>query len=431
MKNGKFEAGKATLRLMMDMQSGNPYMWDPVAYRVVHKSHVRTGDKWVIYPTYDFSHCLTDSLENITHSLCTTEFKLARESYYWVCDAAEVYKPVQWEYGRLNITNTVLSKRKLQKLVSEKIVSGWDDPRIYTIEALRRRGCPPKAINTFCERLGITTANTTIPVEMLEACVRDELNATAVRAKVVLNPIKVTITNFPADKIEDRTYPKVPSEPSKGVHTVPFTNTIYIDASDFRDEDAPDYYRLAPGKEVGLARAYNITCQRVIREPNGKIVEIQATYDPENTRKPQAYIHWVAHCPTRQSPVPVEVRLYNPLFKSRNPDENPGGFLADINPNSLEVIPAALADISVLGAKVGRAVETRGECGRGIQRVNRGRLVASSRSRWGDAAGRRHIPVRARGILLRGQELEGGRACVQQDSHAPRRQQEDLSRHSP
>ena len=291
-------------------------------------------------------------MENITHSLCTTEFKLAREAYYWICDAAEVYKPVQWEYGRLNITNTVLSKRKLNKLVTDGHVSGWDDPRIYTLEALRRRGFPPRAINDFCERLGITTATTTIPVEMLEACVRDELNLTASRVKVILNPIRVTITNYPADKIEDRAYPKLSTDASRGEHVVPFTNTIYIDASDYRDEDAPDYFRLAPGKEVGLLRAYNITCQRVIKEPSGKVVEILATYDPDFQRKPKAFIQWVAHCPTRQSPVPVEVRLYNPLFKSKNPDDAPGGFLADINPQSIEVIPHAFADVSVLGAKV-------------------------------------------------------------------------------
>ena len=395
MRTGKFEPHQATLRLKIDMKSGNPYMWDPVAYRVLKKAHVRTGtgvsdasraagratltnddvepvgafvrrrerragDKWIVYPTYDFSHCLTDSIENITHSLCTTEFKLAREAYYWICDAAEVYKPVQWEYGRLNITNTVLSKRKLNKLVTDGHVKGWDDPRIFTLEALKRRGFPPKAINTFCERLGITTATTTIPVEMLEACVRDELNATAVRAKVILNPVKVTITNFPADKVEDREYPKVPTDPSRGSNVVPFTNTLYIDASDYRDEDAPDYYRLAPGKEVGLARAYNITCQRVVREPNGKIIEIQVTYDPDSLRKPKAFIQWVAHCPTRLSPVPVEVRLYNPLFKSKNPDDAPGGFLADINPNSLEVCPNAYADTAVLGAKVTAADGQKG-----------------------------------------------------------------------
>jgi len=353
MTKGKYKEGEATLRLKIDMFCGNPYMADPVAYRVMYWPHCRTGDEWCVYPTYDFSHCLTDSVENVTHSFCTTEFISQREAYYWICDAAEVYKPVQWEYGRLNITNTVLSKRKLMKLVNEKYVNGWDDPRLYTLEALKRRGFTPTAINTFAERLGITTALTTVNMELLEAAVRDDLNKIAIRAKAVLEPLKVTITNFPEGVIEDRVVLKNPVDPSMGEHTIPFTQVIYIDRTDFREnaDNDPDYRRLAPGKEVGLSRGFNITCTDVIKDKAGKIIELKATYDPTNSRKPKAHIQWVAHCPSRNSPVKAEVRIYENLFLSKNPDAVPGGFLNDINPNSLTIIPDALIDVTVLNAK--------------------------------------------------------------------------------
>ena len=324
MRKGKYREGEATLRLKIDMFAGNPYLMDPVAYRVMYTAHCRTGDEWCVYPTYDFSHCLTDSMENITHSFCTTEFAAARVAYYWICDAADVYKPVQWEYGRLSITNTVLSKRKLLKLVNEKYVTGWDDPRLYTLVALQRRGFTPRAINNFCEKLGITSALTTVNVEMLEAAVRDDLNLIAKRAKAILDPLKVIITNFPEDLIEDRVVPNNPVDPGQGEHSVPFTRVIYIDRSDFREvDDDPEYRRLAPGKEVGLQRAHNITCTSIVRDSSGKVVEILATYDPQATRKPKAFIQWVAHCPSRRSPVHATVNMYSSLFKSRNPDVSP------------------------------------------------------------------------------------------------------------
>ena len=352
MRKGKYREHEATLRLKMDMHGGNPYFMDPVAYRVMYTAHCRTGDEWCVYPTYDFSHCLTDSMENISHSFCTTEFASARPAYYWICDAADAYKPVQWEYGRLNITNTVLSKRKLMKLVNEKYVNGWDDPRLYTLAALRRRGFTARAINNFCEKLGITSALTTVNVDTLEAAVREDLNLIATRAKAVLEPLKVTITNFPEGVIEDRVVANNPVDAAQGEHTVPFTRVLYIDRSDFREaDDDPEYRRLAPGKEVGLQRGYNITCTGVVKDSAGKVVELTATYDPESKTKPKAYIQWVAHCPARHSPVVATINMYSSLFKSKNPDAHPDGFLADVNPDSLTVIRDAYVDITVLDAK--------------------------------------------------------------------------------
>ncbi|KAL1914930.1 uncharacterized protein VTP21DRAFT_7846 [Calcarisporiella thermophila] len=352
MKEGRYKEGEAVLRMKMNLEDGNPQMWDLIAYRVKFAPHHRTGSDWCIYPTYDYTHCLCDSFENITHSLCTLEFRQSRESYYWLCDALEVYKPVQWEFGRLNVTNTVLSKRKVLKLVNEGYVDGWDDPRLFTLEALRRRGVPPEAINQFVLELGVTTSNTTIDVARLDWHTRNYLDKNAPRLMAVLEPIRITLENLPEDHLEELTVPNKPRDPSMGEHKVPFTRKLFIDASDFREEDSADYYRLAPGKTVGLLHVpHPITCTRVIKDDAGKIVELVCRYEMEATKKPKTYIQWVADSPTHGSPVALdEVRLYEIFFMHPNPQDKsavPRGWLSDINPNSLHVIRGAIAEVGL------------------------------------------------------------------------------------
>ncbi|KAJ3204125.1 hypothetical protein HDU67_009770, partial [Dinochytrium kinnereticum] len=357
MKNGEYAEGEAILRMKMDMSNPNPQFWDLVAYRVMYSSHFRSGDEWCVYPTYDYTHCLCDSFEDITHSLCTTEFQLSRESYYWLVDALEIYKPVQWEYGRLNLTYAVLSKRKLLKLVNEGIVTGWDDPRLYTLMALRRRGFTPDAISAFVRDIGVTTANTVIPVERLENYLRDHLNDIAPRVMAIMDPVKVTLTNLPEDFIEYITVPNKPRDDAMGSHKVPFTRVLYIDASDFKEESDPNFFRLTLGQSVGLLYVpFPIKALEVVKGPGGKIVEIKAKYlnDSKTPVKTKTYIQWVAESPKDKSPVSVEVRMYEHLFLHPNPmDKNlvPGGWLSDINPNSLSTVNALL-EVGVLDAKV-------------------------------------------------------------------------------
>uniref|UniRef100_A0A8C9TB28 glutamine--tRNA ligase n=1 Tax=Scleropages formosus TaxID=113540 RepID=A0A8C9TB28_SCLFO len=314
MRKGMFSEAEVTLRMKMVMEDGKQ---DPVAYRIKYTPHHRTGDTWCIYPTYDYTHCLCDSIENITHSLCTKEFQARRSSYYWLCNALDVYCPVQWEYGRLNLTYTVVSKRKIIKLVEMGAVRDWDDPRLFTLTALRRRGFPPEAINNFCARVGVTVAQTTIEPHLLEACVRDVLNDTAPRAMAVLEPLKVTITNLPQDA----------QVMEKG------------------------YKRLTPDQPVGLRHAgYVISLQKSIKDNSGKVVELEVTCTKtDSAEKPKAFIHWVSQ------PLKCEVRLYENLFKHSYPEDSqvvPEGFLSDINHDSLQVIENALVDYSVSGAKV-------------------------------------------------------------------------------
>ncbi|ORX73878.1 glutaminyl-tRNA synthetase [Linderina pennispora] len=329
MKDGRYAANEAILRMKMDLEDGNPQMWD----------------LWCIYPTYDFTHCLCDSFENITHSLCTREFTNSRQSYYWLCDAVEVYKPVQWEYGRLNITNTVLSKRKLLKLRDDGHVTALDDPRLYTLPALRRRGVPPQAINAF--------ANTTIDVVRLENHIRDALNELAPRVMAAISPVKVVIENLPADHLEMIDVLYKPRDESFGTHKVPFTRTLYIDASDFRETDSADYYRLAPNKTVGLQNvAGPITCTDVRKNADGSISEIVCRLeDAATAAKPKTYIQWVAESPEHGSPVRLdEVRVYDALFKHANPydkNEVPGGWLSDVNDKSLVVAKGAVAEVGL------------------------------------------------------------------------------------
>uniref|UniRef100_A0A8B9L6A1 Glutamine--tRNA ligase n=1 Tax=Astyanax mexicanus TaxID=7994 RepID=A0A8B9L6A1_ASTMX len=344
MKNGMFAEGEATLRMKMVMEDGK---MDPVAYRIKYTPHHRSGDAWCIYPTYDYTHCLCDSIEHITHSLCTKEFQARRSSYFWLCNALDVYCPVQWEYGRLNLTYTVVSKRKIIKLVETGTVRDWDDPRLFTLTALRRRGFPPQAINNFCARVGVTVAQTTMEPHLLEACVREVLNDTAPRIMAVLEPLKVTITNLPTEV----RIPDFPADETKGSHVVPFSKTIYIEQSDFREVMEKGYKRLTPDQSVGLRHAgYIISVQRVIKDGSGKVVELEVTCaSSDSAEKPKAFIHWVSQ------PLKCEVRLYERLFLHKNPEDSaevPGGFLSDINPNSLQVVESALVDRSVSKAKV-------------------------------------------------------------------------------
>ncbi|XP_010779067.1 glutamine--tRNA ligase isoform X2 [Notothenia coriiceps] len=348
MKKGLFAEGEATLRMKIVMEDGK---MDPVAYRIKYKAHHRTGDKWCIYPTYDYTHCLCDSIENITHSLCTKEFQARRSSYFWLCNALDVYCPVQWEYGRLNLTYTVVSKRKIIKLVETGVVSNWDDPRLFTLTALRRRGFPPEAINNFCARVGVTVAQTTTEPHLLESCVRDVLNEQAPRVMAVLEPLKVTITNLAENAKSDVQVPDFPANEARGSHTVPFTRTIFIEQSDFREVMEKGYKRLTPDQPVGLRHAgYVISVQKIIKDAQGKVVELEVNCCSSDTaEKPKAFIHWVSQ------PLVCEVRLYERLFLHKypeDPSEVPNGFLTDINPLSLHTISSALVDTSVKGAKV-------------------------------------------------------------------------------
>ncbi|KAG1652429.1 putative glutamine--tRNA ligase [Nymphon striatum] len=353
MKNGKFDEGEATLRMKLTLEEGK---LDPVCYRIKYSSHHRTGDKWCIYPTYDFTHCLCDSLEHITHSLCTKEFQSRRSSYYWLCNAVDIYCPVQWEYGRLNMNYTVISKRKIAKLISNGIVRNWDDPRLFTLTALRRRGFPAEAINNFCAQVGLTMAKVFIDPQMLDACVRDTLNTTAPRAMAVLEPIRIRIENFKTcmsttDAIVEVDVPNFPSDPTLGYHKVPISEIIYIEKSDFKEIDEKGYRRLTPTQSIGLKHAgLVLTISKIVKENDGSIQELVVHAEKvEKVTKPKAFIHWVSNG------INCEVRLYGRLFNHKNPEdpaEVPGGFLTDCNKDSLKIIPNSLVDVFVKGSNV-------------------------------------------------------------------------------
>ncbi|XP_043260696.1 probable glutamine--tRNA ligase isoform X1 [Colletes gigas] len=345
MKDGLLEEGEVTLRMKLTLEEGKQ---DPVAYRIKYTPHHRTGDQWCIYPTYDFTHCLCDSIENITHSLCTKEFQSRRSSYYWLCNSLDIYCPVQWEYGRLNVSYTVVSKRKIGKLIEEGFVSDWDDPRLFTLTALRRRGFPPEAINNFCAQMGVTGAQAVVDPGALEACVRDVLNVTASRHMAVLDPLKITISNFPHENSIKLTVPNFPNEPDKGQHNIIFDKVIYIEASDFRQKAEKDFRRLTPNQSVGLKHAgVVLTIKEIERDSSSNIVNIIVQQEPiSENNKPKAFIHWVSN------PVLASVRLYERLFKHKNPEDSnevPDGFLSDINPNSkndiVGYIDASLANL--------------------------------------------------------------------------------------
>ena len=360
MRDGEFADGEHVLRAKIDMASPNVVMRDPTLYRIRHAEHHRTGDKWCVYPMYDFTHCLSDSLEGITHSICTLEFVNNRELYDWVLDALNVYHPQQIEFARLGLTYTVLSKRKLIQLVKGGFVRGWDDPRMPTICGMRRRGYTPEAIRDFCSRIGVARAENLVEYSLLEFCVREHLNAVAPRKMAVLDPIKVVIENYPEGQVEWFDMPFSQDGSVEGSRKVPFSRELYIERDDFREDPPKKFHRLFPGSEVRLRYAYYVTCKDVIKDADGNIVELRCTYDPESKggatpdgRKIKGTIHWVSvpHA------VSAEVRLYEHLFTSPTPGNTPEGveFTDLLNPGSMRVVTAqvepALAEFPA-GARV-------------------------------------------------------------------------------
>ncbi|KAL2315600.1 putative glutamine--tRNA ligase [Schizosaccharomyces pombe] len=340
MRDGKYQPKEAILRMKQDLSDGNPQMWDLIAYRVLNSPHPRTGDKWKIYPTYDFTHCLVDSFENISHSLCTTEFILSRVSYEWLCNALEVYCPAQREYGRLNVVGTLMSKRKIMKLVKEGYVHGWNDPRLYTLVALRRRGVPPGAILEFVSEVGVTTAVSNIEVARFENCVRKFLENSVPRLMFLPDPIKVTLENLDDSYREQIEIPFNPKDPSMGSRSAFLTKHIYIDRSDFREEASSDFFRLTLGQPVGLFRAsHPVVAKRVVKNDEGEPIEIIAEYDTSSSKKPKTFIQWVSRDKESNSPVLIaETRLFNNLFKCDNPAAlKEQELAAQLNPES-EVI---------------------------------------------------------------------------------------------
>ncbi len=343
MKAGEFPDGSHTLRAKIDMASPNLNFRDPVMYRILRAHHHRTGDQWCIYPMYDFTHGQSDSMEKITHSICTLEFEDHRPLYDWYIEQLEIFHPQQIEFARLNLTYTVMSKRKLLELVQEGSVQGWDDPRMPTIQGLRRRGYTPESIRKFCETIGVAKFNSTINMHVLENSVREHLNKTASRVMSVVRPIKLVVTNFPADKVEELTAVNNPEDESMGTRTLPFTRELYIERDDFREDPPKKFFRLAPGREVRLRYAYIIECTDVIKDDNGEIVEVHCTYDPETRsgmpqagRKVKGTIHWVS----AEHSLEAEVRLYDHLFSKPDPSEvdEGGDYRDNLNPNSLEVV---------------------------------------------------------------------------------------------
>lgn len=333
MKDGKYKPGEAILRMKQDLNSPSPQMWDLIAYRVLNAPHPRTGTKWKIYPTYDFTHCLVDSFENITHSLCTTEFYLSRESYEWLCDQVHIFRPAQREYGRLNITGTILSKRKIAKLVDTKIVRGWNDPRLFTLEGIRRRGVPPGAILSFINTLGVTTSTTNIQVVRFESAIRKYLEDSTPRLMFILDPIEVVVDNLD-DEFEELV--KIPYKAGVSYdRMVPFTNKFYIERSDFSEVDDKEFFRLTPNQSVGLIKVpRTVSFVSSEKDAQGNITRIHVKYDDEK-KKPKTYIQWVPISKKYNSPINIaETRVYNQLFNSENPSSAPDGFLSDINPNS-------------------------------------------------------------------------------------------------
>nr|ATA66951.1 glutaminyl-tRNA synthetase [Saccharum hybrid cultivar]QCS40596.1 glutaminyl-tRNA synthetase [Saccharum hybrid cultivar] len=357
MRRGLIAEGAATLRMKQDMQNENKNMSDLIAYRIKFTPHPHAGDKWCIYPSYDYAHCMVDSLENITHSLCTLEFDIRRPSYYWLLVALGLYQTYVWEYSRLNISNTVMSKRKLNRLVTEKWVDGWDDPRVLTLAGLRRRGVSSTAINSFIRGIGITRGdNSLIRVDRLEYHIREELNKTAPRTMVVLRPLKVVITNLEEGKVLDldgKMWPDASDTDASSHYKVPFSRTVYIEKTDFRLKDSKDYYGLAPGKSVMLRYAFPIKCTDVIYgDSPDDVVEIRAEYDPLKTSKLKGVLHWVSEPAPGVEPLKVEVRLFEKLFMSENPAELED-WLGDLNPHSKEVIKDAYAVPSLATAVLG------------------------------------------------------------------------------
>jgi glutaminyl-tRNA synthetase len=357
MRKGEFPDGSRVLRAKIDMASPNLNMRDPVMYRILHAAHHRTGDDWCIYPMYDFAHGQSDSIEHVTHSMCTLEFADHQPLYRWYIEQLGIFPSQQIEFDRLNLTYTLLSKRKLLQLVQEGHVNGWDDPRMPTITGIRRRGFTPEAIRAFCAAIGASRTNGSTDVEMLEHFQRDDLNHRASRAMAVLHPLKLVIDNYPENKEEFVDVANNPEDPSAGTRQVPFSRELYIEHDDFREVPPPKYYRLSPGKEVRLRNAYFVTAKSVVKDPQGNVVEVHCTYDPlsrggnsPDGRKVKSTMHWVsaAHA------ISAEIRLYDKLFTKADPGDVPegGSFLDNLNPNSLEVLAGAKLEPSLASAKL-------------------------------------------------------------------------------
>jgi glutaminyl-tRNA synthetase len=358
MRAGEFENGARTLRAKIDMASPNLNMRDPVLYRILKSPHHRTGDKWRIYPMYDYAHPVSDSLESITHSVCTLEFEDHRPLYDWCLDELGIHHSQQIEFARLNLTYTVMSKRKLLQLVKEGRVGGWDDPRMPTISGFRRRGYTPESIRDFCSRIGVAKNDSVVDYGMLEHCLREDLNRRAPRVMGVLRPLKIVITNYPEGQAEELDAVNNPEDPDAGTRKVPFSRELYIEQDDFREVPPPKYFRLTPGREVRLRYAYFIRCEEVVKDGNGGIVELRCTYDSATRggdspdgRKVKATLHWVSALHA----IPAEVRLYDYLFSRENPDDVPEGetFQSSLNPNSLEVLRGCMLEPSLAKAKPG------------------------------------------------------------------------------
>lgn len=359
MRKGDFPDGARVLRAKIDMAAGNMNLRDPVMYRILHAEHHRTGDKWCIYPMYDYAHGQSDSIEGITHSLCSLEYEDHRPLYDWFLEQLEIYHPRQIEFARLNLNYTVMSKRKLLRLVKERYVRGWDDPRMPTLSGLRRRGYTPESIRDFCTRIGVAKNDSIVDIALLEHCLREDLNKRAQRRMAVLNPLKVVIDNYPESMVEEMDAVNNPEEPQAGSRKVPFSKVLYIERDDFRETPPPKYFRLAPGREVRLRYAYFITCTGFVKDDQtGEVVELHCTYDPATRggdapdgRKVKSTIHWVS----AEHAVDAEVRSYDRLFKDPNPEaaEESGEFIANLNPSSLEVLPGCKVEPSLVSAVPG------------------------------------------------------------------------------
>lgn len=360
MRNGEFKDGEKVLRAKVDLASPNMHMRDPIIYRIKHAHHHRTGDKWCIYPMYDFAHGQSDSIEQITHSICTLEFIPHRPLYNWFIEQLGIFPSHQYEFSRLNLTYTIMSKRKLLELVQGNFVSGWDDPRMPTISGLRRRGYTPASIRAFCERIGVQKRDNLIDVSLLEFCIREELNKTANRVMAVLDPVKLVITNYPADQVEELSAENNQEDPEAGRRILPFSQTLYIEREDFMENPPKKFFRLGPGLAVRLKNAYIIKGESFDKDENGEITTIYCTYLPESKSggdnsglTVKGTIHWVsaAHAAT------AEIRLYDRLFKVENPGSEEGDFKSYINPDSLQIIPNAFIEPGLVNAKPGERLQ--------------------------------------------------------------------------
>ncbi len=362
MKDGEFPGGSRTLRAKIDMASPNMNMRDPAIYRILHHAHHRTGSRWCIYPMYDFAHCLEDSIEGVTHSLCTLEFEDNRPLYNWYLEKLDMFRSRQIEFARLNLNYTVVSKRYLRHLVENGFVNGWDDPRMPTLCGLRRRGVPPGAIRTFCSTIGLAKRNSTVDIALLESCIRNELNRTAPRVMSVLDPVKLIIENYPEDKTEYFDYVVNPEDDSAGVRSIPFTRELYIEREDFMEDPPKKFFRMSPGMEVRLRYAYLVTCTGFEKDEHGRVTAVRCTYDRETTggnppdgRRVKGTLHWVS----ADHSFPVEVRLYDRLFAEENPMKkaDEGSFTDSLNPHSLKVIDNCMVEDHMRGYPAGHVCQ--------------------------------------------------------------------------